>query len=62
MRELRNCDFSSNFVTEAAHCLGVAESKRHNAVTPFATIDSKEALLARVTLQRKATFLADVIE
>ena len=26
MRELRNCHFSGNFVTEAAHCLGAAET------------------------------------
>ena len=35
--ELRNCHFSGNFVTETAHYLGAVESKRHNAVTPFAT-------------------------
>ena len=43
-RELRNCHFRGNFVTEAAHYLGAAEMKRHNAVTPFATNYSKTTL------------------
>ena len=50
MRELRNCHFSGNFVTETAHYLGAVESKRHNAVTPFAT-----GFIAEFTFFRKPT-------